>query len=92
MRVADKGGAWDGAIMATLAEHVEALEEIDILGDDCSSECDFEVHELKRVHSVGFQIERVKRHVWVQYSRRVSWLLSEDDIVEWDKQEDTLSY
>lgn len=93
MRVAGKEGAWDGVIFARISEHILALEEGP--RDDVSrgEEVPRGVCELKRVHSVGFRIDRDLQNVWVQCRRRRDFSsLSEDGVPDWDKLEAVLSY
>lgn len=93
MRVAGKEGAWDGVIFARIAQHVQALEEEEAVDNEYGSEgAPFGVCKLKRVHSVGFDIRREKRNVWVQCRRRVAIPLSKDAVPAWNQLESVLSY
>lgn len=92
MRIAGKEGAWDGVIFATIAEHVQDLEE-DAIDDQYGEEGPpFGVSESKRVHSVGFDVRREKRNVWVQFRRRVFTAPFQDGVPAWDELEAVLSY
>lgn len=93
MRVAGKEGAWDGNIFARIGEHVMALEEGNgsLTHGACAEE--IAVEERKRVHSVGFRVDREKGRVWVQCRRRrdPNGMEDREDNV-WDKMEAVLEY
>ncbi len=93
MRVAGKEGAWDGIVFARIAEHVKVLEEEGAPGSECGGEGNPAlVSELKRVHSVGFQINREEKTIWVQCTLKAPTSLSENKVFEGKKLDDVLSY